>query len=325
MPERTYNSVHAQNICNFISEMRSAGYKYEEEEVWLSQFDRWWIEEYGDAPELTQERLEGWCMQRPTEGLSHQSCRISVIRQFTRYLCRLGLDCWIPTYSISVPQPHVHILTNEEIKDFFAAVDEFCPSVKNRAFDVRLVHEYKVLFRLYLSTGLRNNEAVCLTLDDVDCDKGTIFVRSAKNRKDRIVYMAPDMAEAVRDYKKWLTDTLGTVPNWLFPGRSVDLHISKCTVCSRFELYWSKTPAAVTCEKKPTPHSLRHTYVVLRMNAWMKEGRDLDAMIPYLARSLGHTSREETFYYFHQVFESMEIVKKYDVTGSSLIPEVMKP
>lgn len=69
-------------------------------------------------------------------------------------------------------------------------------------------------------------------------------------------------------------------------------------------------------------HSLRHTFVVIRINAWMEQGVDTSVMLPYLSRHLGHKSADETFYYYHQVLESLEIIRRKDRISPLVLPEV---
>jgi hypothetical protein len=54
----------------------------------------------------------------------------------------------------------------------------------------------------------------------------------------------------------------------------------------------------------------------------MAQGRDVTAMLPYLARYMGHAGFESTFYYVHT---SPDFMHAYaDITGknASLLPEV---
>jgi len=53
--------------------------------------------------------------------------------------------------------------------------------------------------------------------------------------------------------------------------------------------------------KRPTVQSLRHAFVVHRMDDWVLEGNGLKAIMPYLSRYLGHSGIEETMYYYHQL------------------------
>jgi len=76
-----------------------------------------------------------------------------------------------------------------------------------------------------------------------------------------------------------------------------------------------------TCDKNPTVHCLRHTFVVETMNTWMSSGADLNVMMPYLSKYLGHKGRNETFYYYHQVKDAFRIVKEKDAVSGRVLPE----
>lgn len=80
------------------------------------------------------------------------------------------------------------------------------------------------------------------------------------------------------------------------------------------------TTYAGKVDKIPT---IPHTYVVSKMNEWMNEGKNFEAMMPYLSRYLGHTSIDETQYYYHQVVSAFEIVRKRDRVADRAIPEVI--
>ena len=45
-------------------------------------------------------------------------------------------------------------------------------------------------------------------------------------------------------------------------------------------------------------------------------------MMPYLSKYLGHSSPDDTFYYYHQVEEAFSIIKQKDLSASFVIPEV---
>lgn len=75
-------------------------------------------------------------------------------------------------------------------------------------------------------------------------------------------------------------------------------------------------------EKHPTPHCLRHAFVVERFNEWMTQGIDTNKMLPYLSKYLGHKSPGETYYYYHLVDNAFDTVRKKDSVSGKVIPEV---
>jgi integrase len=59
------------------------------------------------------------------------------------------------------------------------------------------------------------------------------------------------------------------------------------------------------------------------MNIWAEKGVDLQVMMPYLSRYLGHKNINETFYYYYLVSDAFKTVAKKDTIASAVIPEVV--
>lgn len=53
----------------------------------------------------------------------------------------------------------------------------------------------------------------------------------------------------------------------------------------------------------------------------MQEGIRLQEMMPYLSKYLGHSSVNDTFYYYHLVESSFKIIREKDVSSDIIIPE----
>jgi hypothetical protein len=54
----------------------------------------------------------------------------------------------------------------------------------------------------------------------------------------------------------------------------------------------------------------------------MEKGKKLELMMPYLSRHLGHKSPDETFYYYHQVYDSFRTIRQMDKLSAEVLPEV---
>lgn len=318
----TYVSSLGQHMADFICLKRSLGYKYNDEAYFLSQFDRYWTNAGDGSVFITYKNVSGYLEQRQGETRRSHSHRIAVFRQFAKYMLQIGIPCFIPNKGIRYPKPIVHILSDEEISALFAEIDSYFP--KNRdPRNICLCQGYKVLFRLIYCLGLRLSEACSIRTSDIDLKNGRIYLKKeTKKEKERIVYVAGDLLALVVDTVESNKRYLGAEPAWLFPGYRSEKHISIHTVDKRFNTAWSETPFAEACEKKPTVHSLRHTFVVKRMNLWMEQGIDLNRMLPYLSRFLGHMSFRETYYYYHMVHEAYRIIRAKDTVSDSVIPEV---
>ena len=58
------------------------------------------------------------------------------------------------------------------------------------------------------------------------------------------------------------------------------------------------------------------------MNRWLRDGKDVNAMLPYLMRYMGHSDVKNTLYYFHlvpDIYGEMDARSKH---SERLIPEV---
>ena len=319
--DTVFSSAIAPSLNDFLAQKRSLGYKYEAEEYVLHTLDRYWHDNNGNNTDITEKNLEGWMRKRETETVASRSNRVSVLRQFTLYLNGIGEHAFIPMDKYIKSHPVFHVLTMTEIQELFQAIDTYEHRRRQSPEVTRMIREYRILFRLILSTGLRKSEALGLRLQDVNLSENTVSIYQGKMRKDRLVYMSPDMAELISDYLEYLSQRIGNEPFWLFPSVNPAKHMSD-GCAQRFRDFWNMTPSAQKCEKAPTIHSLRHTYVVMRMNQWMENGYDLRVMMPYLSRQLGHVSAEETFYYYHQVIDAHRIIHQKDTLASLVLPEV---
>ena len=316
-----FQSCFAPYIEKFIQEKRAAGFIYESEEWKLKHFDAFCIKESVAEPCLSRDLVKKWGTIREGEALITCSARTSVIRQFALFLLPLGIEAYIPSNFYKSEKNVVHILSDSEIKAFFEAVDGYSPAVGIEGF-YRLAAENKVIFRLIYCCGLRISEARKLRWMDLDLKQGTLRILQSKGHKDRLIYMPEDLTELLRTYEKALHDNYRCISDWVFPAREPEKCLSNCTLDKKFREFWVMTPYAEYCDKSPTVHCLRHTFVVKRMNLWMKEGIPLKEMLPFLSRYLGHQSPDETFYYYHQVAEAFRIIRDKDKTGKLVIPEV---
>lgn len=317
-----YTSPLAEYIADFICLKRSLGYQYNDEAYFLSQFDRYWAENGDGSTILTHGNMAPYLEQRKTETKRSHSHRIGVLKQFLKHMNSLGFPCYVPDRNIRYPRPIVHVLSDAEISSLFEEIDAYLP--KNRDFqNLRLSHEYRVLFRLIYCLGLRLTEACSIRVSDIDFENGEIFLKEGtKKGNERMVCLTEDLLELVRETAQANRESLGFEPYWLFPGYNPEKHISIHTVDAKFNEFWGKTPFAALCEKKPTVHSLRHTFVVKRMNLWMEQGLDMNVMLPYLCRFLGHKTFHETYYYYHGILEAYRIIRAKDTIADEVIPEV---
>ena len=320
--EYQYGSCFGPYIQQFIERKRSIGFVYEHEEWELKHFDHFCCEKGISEPSLSRELVMEWGQLRENEYKSTSSSRFSIIRQFGLFLLSLDLEAYLPSnYSYS-SKGKTHVLSDEEIVGIFKNIDQRQPVHNNPDFR-RLSLEYRVILRLIYCCGLRISEARLLKKQDVAFESGTLRIMQSKGHKDRLVYFSPDMKQLLLQYHDEIVSRYNCQTEWFFPGRYPDRPLPVVTIDMVFRNAWKHTPFADSCDKAPTVHSLRHTFVVKRMNLWMEQGVSLKEMLPYLSRFLGHASPNETFYYYHQVDSAFRIIRLRDKSSSSVIPEVV--
>jgi integrase len=106
----------------------------------------------------------------------------------------------------------------------------YLPTVLSRGEVKRLLAalkdpKHRALALVLYSAGLRVGEALRLRLEDIDSERGLIFVRDGKGRKDREVMLADVTLEELRRYWRYERPH-----QWLFPGERRDRHMHARTV-----------------------------------------------------------------------------------------------
>lgn len=317
MKEFEYTSNFADHINNFIGIKRNNGYAYQCEAWHYKKFDQFCLEYYPTSDTITKVLSDRWCTQRASESATFLSRRITILRQLSIYMNSIGIDCYIPKDLTSKEKPILTIPSVNEMKEFF----RICDSRKTNRRYSRLIYEYSILFRLYYCCGLRRKEGTDLRLDDIDTEKMTLTIYHSKGNKDRLVYLPDDFKETLVSYLLFIKNMFPDT-EYVFPGIDPFCPISGTAAEKNFVECWKMTEASRNHAKHPTIHCLRHAFVVERINMWSKEGINVENMLPYLSKYLGHKSPKETFYYYHIVESAFSTIMEKGADSVSFIPEV---
>jgi len=68
----------------------------------------------------------------------------------------------------------------------------------------------------FLFSGIRKSELLNLKYTDVDIENGTLFIRSGKGDKDRVISMNPQLVQTLDAYRRERKARHKTCPNFLF-------------------------------------------------------------------------------------------------------------
>lgn len=297
---------------------RADGYLYDSEAWHLKKLDEFLLQDFPNCNSITKETADKWCTKRCTEGTSFFNRRITILRQLAIYMTALGVECYIPHSLISYHRPVLTIPSRNEMLEFFSVLDNWETNRQEKKY----INAYKIIFRLYYCCGLRLSEAIKLRIRDVDLKNGTMKIYGSKGHKDRIVYLPDDAIETIQSYKDYVSRVYPK-SEWMFPGVNPANHMCTSAVSLRFRKCWSKTSCCGKNPKEPTVHCLRHAFVVERINEWAAQGIDLQQMLPYLSRYLGHKTSSETLYYYHMMDSAFQTINIKGIATTAMIPEVI--
>ena len=323
-----YHSMLASHIEAFVKEKRASGFSYNNEAKFLRNFDNWLMENPAyNIGFLSKEVVLAWLKKRKTESINSRNYRVAPVRLLAKYMLSIGIDSYVAPKCKKEPRDLHYVPSMDEFQQFFLYVDtDFTDFImqgscsdnkRSRKASLHqlylrsaLVVELPVIFRLYYCLGLRLNEATSIKTCNIDFKTGKLLLEQTKGDKHRYVFIPKDMLSLV---KRMLTKLheLKIFSDWLFPSANTPTrHINGANVSQYFRTAWIKC-FKNTSKHTPTIRGLRHAFVVFRITRWLTEGKDLNVMIPYLSRHLGHATVNETYTYFQQVKHLCPAVKQF--------------
>ncbi len=179
------------------------------------------------------------------------------------------------------------VLTQSEVKSLFEAT-EFTGSE-----EYIQLRDKAMLVALY-SCGLRVNEAVHLNIKDIVFDKELIYVRQGKNYKERFVPINHYNLQILEEY---LYDSrplfYKASKNESFFIGSQGKRLGTQSFSGRLRMIVNVSYDEEIQEKRPTPHSLRHSIAT----HLLEQGAPIESIQQFL----GHSSLETTQIYTHLI------------------------
>jgi integrase/recombinase XerD len=312
-----FQSVLAPLMDRFLQEKRACGYAYHEPFRILHRLDDFLVQQGLETLELPRGLARNWLAKKPHESASTQQQRITVFRQFSKFLLTAGCPAYVPDAtvaarkSIFVPR----MLTEEELRKFFRAVDTLEPTARSPLRHLIMPE----VFRLLYGCGFRVREVLNLRIRDVDLNQGIITVRQGKFRKDRLVPPALSLVNRLRKYAGHFDSR---PPDAIFfPGPN-GCPFALRTVYTLFRemLLQCGIPHAGR-GKGPRIHDYRHLFAVHTLRRWYRDGENLEAKLPLLATYLGHQHLSGTQHYLHLTAEIFpEITARVEAAFGEVIP-----
>lgn len=213
-------------------------------------------------------------------------------------------SCPLPLNAPQKPeafQPYIY--TNDDIERLIDAADS-----RHRYRWLLEPHTIRTLLLLLYGTGLRISEALRLTLADFDAGTGVLAIQETKFFKSRFVPVGNDLRGVLCSYieRQWpqrsrsdITPLLGTVNGAPIMRQTAELVFKRL----REQAGVSRSSDA---SYQPRLHDFRHTFAVVRLVTWYREGKNVQRLLPHLSIYLGHGRLRDTQRYLTMTTELLQ-------------------
>jgi integrase len=276
----------------YLDYRKSLGYKQEQRGL-LSRFVNDHTRDHPGEP-IKVDRLLDWITSDQRTAQTRVR-RLSALRGFLRFLN--GIDA-------ETPIPDSHLLQCPARKPPFIWNAEQLQDLVKAARAVRPVRglrpqAYVSVIGLLASSGLRISEALRLQVKDVHLKDPIphLVIRETKFKKSRIVPLHQTVARRLSDYvERRSHHCRARHPATFFvtdSAHSLDLKYMQGWFSRTTDRLGLRTPGG----RRPTLHSLRHTFAVSRLTQWYAEQRAVLDLVPNLSVYLGHASLADSYWY----------------------------
>lgn len=305
-------------IDQFVSYKKANGYQYQAGAYYLKKYARFVMETAPETAAPDKASVEGFLEKfRDTPGSLYNAA--AFLREFSRYLTARGIAAYfIPSGRLHLPTPvQPYFFTDREISSFFKECDRMpeVPYLTGRHI------VFPAMFRLLYCCGLRCKEARTLARKDVHLNKGYLDILQSKGPKSRRVYISDELVGYLTDYDRRIS-CLFPDRMTFFPNRDDHPYSPSCLEQNFLRSWYAAFPEKKDSGASTRAYDFRHHFVYANMNRWLREGRDVNAMLPYLMRYMGHSDIKSTLYYFHLVPDIYGGILDRSSHSEGLMPEV---
>jgi integrase/recombinase XerD len=313
-----FKSKIAPKLQSFIEYKQALGYSYKTASFTLKQYDSFCLI-HGNPDTMTKESVEQWIQQKELTNITEYRSWLSPLREAAKYMHSIGdTNAYIleHKYVIHKYRPQPYLLNEDEINAFFKACDEQVLRKKHQGRHLVM----PVFFRFLYCCGVRCGEARLLKTSDVHLSEGYVDIMNSKGFRDRRLFLSEELTELLIKYEKEIQRYF-TARKYFFPSTTERCY-AMGTIGINFNIFWDTAGLRKPYGKQPRAYSFRHHFAFSNINKWVAEGKDVNAMLPYLMRYMGHSSLKSTYYYIHVVPEFFQTFNSLTIELESLIPEV---
>jgi len=313
------NKTLSDLINEFIEYKKQNGYAYTTAEYHLKKYLDFSIA-YASAENIPGRDTVNTFLKRYASTPGNLYNIVATLREFSRYLIGLAYTSAyvIPPGKVSLPTPvQPYLFTDNEIETFFVS----CDSIK---YDCHVPKRHIVLpamYRLLYCCGLRCKEVRTLKSKNAHLAENYMDIIHSKGPKSRRIFISQELSDYLQAYD---TNMNAIFPDrtFFFPSRK-DSPYSANAFQKNFLKIWHTAFSEKKCDGVSIrAYDFRHHFAYANINRWLREGKDINVMLPYLMKYMGHQDIENTLYYFHLIPDIYDAIVKKSSLFEGLLPEV---
>ncbi len=241
---------------------------------------------------LNHLQIRSWLASLKECGMESKSInrKISTLKSFFKYLLKKQVISVSPMTKIISPRnvKRLPVFVNEGNMDTLLTQINFPDNFTGKT--------ERLILELLYQTGIRRAELLGLTLSSVQLNQQSIKVLG-KGNKERIIPIAPELAQLIGDYVQQRSLISGVNHHTLLVLTS-----GKPVYQKYVYLVVNNYLALTTSLDKRSPHVLRHTFATHLLN----KGADLNAV----KELLGHANLTATQIYTHNTIDKLKEIHK---------------
>ena len=314
MSAHGFTSMFAPQLDAYLEFKQKMGC-YGSSRIWyLKRFDTYCTEH--DRQLFDRDTVEGWVRERLACSGRYRSW-MSYIRDFGRWLkAHENTEAYVLSEHWKAPfvPAHPYLLSAHEIESFFSAAARL---------DAQSPWKWQAVafFALMHCCGIRTGEARALASEHVDLAAGHIDVLWSKGKRSRRLPLTREVLDVLTACDQVSQQSFSRRQSFFVS--STGRPVTGTSVGTVFKRIWDRAqlprPIGGT---PPRPYDFRHHFAYANIERWMRDGKDVAALLPYLSRYMGHATLESTYYYVHTSPDFMDAYADISHQSGWLLPEV---
>ena len=302
-PKWVWSSFLKKPLAEYIAVQRALCYGYGYQERTLRGLDYFLACHYPKARRFTLPMFDAWAAG--LRSLSPTTARFKMlsVRKFCRHHAGSHPGTCIPdlrNFPKELPHPAPYLISPPEVARVLAATSRLRCTRSNPLHPQTI----RMAIMLTFCCGLRAGEIRRLRLSDIDTEAMVLRINETKFSKSRLAPLSPSVADELRNYLvRRRRMQLPMEPEDPLVWNGWPRRNGKASALTHYPFWatWRRLCVfSQVCNHRgraPRLHDLRHGFAVEALRRGYDAGMNAQAMLPRLARYMGHAGARYTHYY----------------------------